>query len=42
MAIGAELYADEEAALDDGSRQPDLWGINLSDDPVTSGSNSTR
>lgn len=30
MAIGAELHADEEAALlDDGSRQPDLWGINL-------------
>lgn len=30
MAIGAELHADEEAALlDDGSRQPDLWGINF-------------
>lgn len=30
MAIGAELHADEAAALlDDGSRQPDLWGINL-------------
>jgi len=30
MAIGGELHADEEAALlDDGSRQPDLWGINL-------------
>jgi len=30
MAIGAELHADEEAALlDDGSRQRDLWGINL-------------
>jgi hypothetical protein len=30
MAIGAELHADEEAALlDDGSRQADLWGINL-------------
>ena len=30
MAIGGELHADEEAALlDDGSRQADLWGINL-------------
>ena|SRR5579862_1045163 len=30
MAIGADLAADEEAALmDDGSRQRDLWGINL-------------
>lgn len=30
MAIGAELHADEEAALlDDGSHQPALWGINL-------------
>lgn len=30
MAIGGELHADEEAVLlDDGSRQPDLWGINL-------------
>jgi hypothetical protein len=30
MAIGAELHADEEAALlDDGSSQSDLWGINL-------------
>jgi len=30
MAIGAELHADEEAVLlDDGSRQADLWGINL-------------
>jgi len=30
MAIGAELHSDEEAALlDDGSRQADLWGINL-------------
>lgn len=30
MAIGAELHADEEAALlDDGSSQQDLWGINL-------------
>ena len=30
MAVGGELHADEEAALlDDGSAQPDLWGINL-------------
>lgn len=30
MAVGAELHADEEAALlDDGSRQDDLWGINI-------------
>ncbi len=30
LAIGGELHADEEAALlDDGSRQQDLWGINL-------------
>ena len=30
MAIGAELHADEEAhLLDNGSRQADLWGINL-------------
>lgn len=30
MAIGGELHADEEAALlDQGSRQADLWGINL-------------
>jgi hypothetical protein len=30
MAIGGELHADEEAALlDQGSRQLDLWGINL-------------
>jgi hypothetical protein len=30
MAIGAELHADEEAALlDDGSAQASLWGINL-------------
>jgi hypothetical protein len=30
MAIGGEMHADEEAALlDDGSRQVDLWGINL-------------
>lgn len=30
MAIGGELHSDEEALLlDDGSRQDDLWGINL-------------
>ena len=30
MAIGAELHADEEAALlEDGSAQAVLWGINL-------------
>lgn len=30
MAIGGEMHADEEAVLlDDGSRQQDLWGINL-------------
>lgn len=30
MAVGGELHADDEAALlDDGSRQEDLWGINL-------------
>lgn len=30
MAIGGEMHADEEAVLlDDGSRQADLWGINL-------------
>ncbi len=30
MAVGGELHADEEAALlDDGSRQVDLWGVNL-------------
>ena len=30
MAIGGELHADEEASLlDQGSRQSDLWGINL-------------
>jgi hypothetical protein len=30
MAIGGEMHADEEAALlDDGSRQAELWGINL-------------
>lgn len=30
MAVGGELHADEEAILiEDGSRQEDLWGINL-------------
>ena len=30
MAIGGELHSDEEALLlDEGSRQADLWGINL-------------
>jgi hypothetical protein len=30
MAIGGELHADEEALLlENGARQPDLWGINL-------------
>ena len=30
MAVGGELHADGEAALlEDGSRQEDLWGINL-------------
>ena len=30
MAIGGELHADEEAILlEDGAKQPDLWGINL-------------
>ena len=30
MAVGGDLHADDEAALlADGSRQQDLWGINL-------------
>ncbi len=30
MAVGGELHADEEALLlEKGSRQRDLWGINL-------------
>ncbi len=30
MAIGGELHADEEAILlDQGSKQSDLWGINI-------------
>jgi hypothetical protein len=36
MAIGAELHSDDEALLlDDGSRQRDLWGINLYPDDLT-------
>jgi len=30
MAVGGELHADEEQVLlDNGSKQQDLWGINL-------------
>lgn len=30
MSIGGELHADDEAVLiEEGSRQDDLWGINL-------------
>lgn len=30
MAVGGELHADEEALLlDQGSKQSDLWGINI-------------
>ncbi len=30
MAIGGELHSDEEAVLiEDGSKQENLWGINL-------------
>jgi len=30
MAIGGELHSDEEESLlEDGSRQKDLWGINI-------------
>ncbi len=30
MAVGAELHADEESALlETGSKQEDLWGINI-------------
>lgn len=37
MAIGGEMHADEEAVLlDDGSRQQDLWGINLYPDETGS------
>lgn len=38
MAIGGEMHADEEATLlDDGSRQTDLWGINLYPDEASEG-----
>lgn len=38
MAIGAELHADEEAVLiSNGSRQSDLWGINLYPDDTGEG-----
>jgi hypothetical protein len=30
MVVGGELHADEEEwLLENGSQQPDLWGINL-------------
>ena len=30
MAVGGDLHADEEALLlDNGSKQADLWGINI-------------
>jgi len=30
MAVGADMHSDEEALLlEDGSKQQDLWGINL-------------
>jgi hypothetical protein len=30
MALGGELHSDEEAVLlEDGSRQSDVWGINI-------------
>lgn len=35
MAIGGELHADEETALlEDGSKQSNLWGINLYPDKM--------
>ena len=35
MAVGGELHADEEAfLLDQGSKQSDLWGINIYTDVV--------
>src|SRR4051812_31557344 len=37
MMIGAELHSDEEALLlEQGSRQQDLWGINLYPDKTGS------
>lgn len=36
MAIGGELHADEEQLLlEQGSKQEDLWGINLYPDTLT-------
>lgn len=36
MVIGGELHADEEQLLlEQGSKQQDLWGINLYPDTVT-------
>lgn len=36
LAIGGELHADEEALLlESGSKQADLWGINLYPDNLT-------
>ena len=36
MAIGGELHADEEKILlEDGSKQENLWGINLYPDDLT-------
>lgn len=38
MAIGGELHADEEAVLlEQGSKQSDLWGINLYPESVGDG-----
>jgi hypothetical protein len=38
MAIGGELHSDEEAILlADGSRQSDVWGINLYPDETGDG-----
>jgi len=35
MAVGGEMHADEEAMLlEDGSKQVDLWGINLYPDKI--------
>jgi len=35
IALGGELHADaEQVLLDDNSRQPDLWGINIYPDNV--------
>lgn len=38
LALGGELHADaEEVLLKDGSRQEDLWGINLYPDRPVAG-----